>query len=188
MSQAAILTTSTHQQETPMATQEQITIANKTSRHSPAVGAKALTPKMVRAYVDKNKGKDGTSILDFGAGRTAMHAQAMVADGYMVLAHEFGDNVDPKVHCQLALCNKYNVVYASNVLNVQSDLAMLNETLKQVKKCMKYGGVFFANYPLSPRKMDGMSAKKMDFFLRKHFKSVKIVCGTNAAPVWLMEI
>ena len=135
---------------------------------------------------NQHKGKDGTSILDFGAGRTALHAQAMVADGYMVLAHEFGDNVDPKVHCQLALCNKYNVVYASNVLNVQSDEAMLVETIKQVKKCMKYGGVFFANFPLEPRKMD-MNAGQLQELLQQHFSSAVIVGGKKNAPVFLME-
>jgi len=170
-----------------MPTQEQITVANKTSRHSPAVGAKALTPKMVRTYVDNNRGKEGTSILDFGAGRTAMHAQAMVADGYMVLAHEFGDNVDPKVHCQLALCNKYNVVYASNVLNVQSDKAMLVETIKQVKKCMKWDSVFFANYPLDPRK-SGLTTQEVHDILSEHFSNVMWVEGKKNAPVWLMEI
>ena len=169
-----------------MATSEQITTANKTSRNSPAIGAKAITPKMVRRYIeDNNLNKDEISILDFGAGKTAAHAQKFVEDGYQCLAYEFGDNVDPRYHCELALFNKYDIVYASNVINVQSSLYMLQETLIQIKQVMKPNAVLFANYPLSPRKM---SAKgwQMHAMLRNHFASVVRVGGTSQAPLWLL--
>jgi len=74
-----------------MATSEQITTANKTSRNSPAIGQKALTPKVARQYMENNFKKDDTLILDFGAGKSAYHAQQFVADGWQVLAHEFGE-------------------------------------------------------------------------------------------------
>lgn len=51
-----------------MASAEQITTANKTSRNSPAIGQKALTPKVARQYMENNFKKDDTLILDFGAG------------------------------------------------------------------------------------------------------------------------
>lgn len=168
-----------------MATAEEIKIANKTSRYSPAVGAKALTPKAVRSYIE-NLDKDDTWILDFGAGKHAMHAQAFVEEGWKCLAHEFGDNVDHKVHCALAMLNEYDVVYASNVLNVQSNLTMLVETIMQVKSVMKEGGVFFANYPLEPRKY-GISADGLRLVLEQHFDHVIWVDGKKSAPVLLMK-
>ena len=169
-----------------MATAEQITIANKTSRHSPAVGAKALTPKMARQFVEGKYPNKDCLMLDYGAGKKAMHAQAFVEDGWNCLAHEFGDNVDPRIHCELAMLNKYDVVYASNVLNVQSDLNMLNETVEQIKSVMKDQGAFIANYPLDPRKGD-MTVLEVFANLSKHFKFVTWVDGKKNAPVWLME-
>jgi len=169
-----------------MATAEQISIANKTSRNSPAIGMKAITPKIVRQYIEDNKlDKDEITILDFGAGKTAAHAQKFVEDGYQCLAYEFGDNVDPRYHCELALLNKYDIVYASNVINVQSSLLMLEETLALIKMSMKEGGVFFANYPLSPRKMTA-AGWQMHSMLRQYFGEVVRVGGTSQAPLWKM--
>lgn len=169
-----------------MATAEQITVANKTSRNSPAVGAKALTPKIARKYMEVNFKKDDALILDFGAGKHAIHTQALVAEGWQVLAHEFGDNIDPRVHCELAMQNKYDLVYASNVLNVQGDEKMLRETLRQVKSVLKPNGVFVANYPLDPRKSD-MVTQDVRNILNAEFSFVMWIEGKKNAPVWLME-
>jgi hypothetical protein len=169
-----------------MATTEQITIANKTSRSSAAIGMKAITPKAVRKYIDDNYDKETVTILDFGAGKTAIHARAFVEEGYNCLAHEFGDNVDPRYHCELALLNQYDIVYASNVLNVQSSLHMLEETLTQVKSVLKDGGFFFANYPLNPRKMTA-DWWQMHELLRQNFKAVWVSGRNKKAPIFLME-
>ena len=168
-------------------TQTEIEIANKTSRNSPAIGAKAITPKMVRQYIEDNKlDKEEIQILDFGAGKAAAHAQKFVEDGFNCLAYEFGDNVDPRVHCELALLNKYDIVYASNVLNVQSSMRMLEETIIQVKLVMEQDGVFFANFPLQPRKME-MKGHELHSRLRDYFTDVIRVGGTSQAPLWLMK-
>jgi hypothetical protein len=168
-----------------MATAEQIAVANKTSRNSSAIGAKAITPKFVRKLIDDNDIKATATILDFGAGKTANHARAMVEDGYLCLAHEFGDNVDPRYHCELAMSNTYDVVYASNVLNVQSSLHMFIETIEQVKSVMKDDGVFVANFPLEPRKMN-MKAWQMRELLQQHFSSAIWAGGKKGAPIFLM--
>lgn len=169
-----------------MATAEQIKEANKTSRWSPAIGEKAITPKMVREYLEKTDPNKELNVLDYGAGKTANHARALVEDGYNVLAHEFGDNIDKRYHCELALLNKYEVVYASNVLNVQADEAMLRETLAEVKSVMTEDGVFFANYPVSPRK-SGMTVKEMQAILTEQFEFVMRIGGTSQAPLWIMN-
>lgn len=169
-----------------MTTADEIIAANKTSRNTGAVGMKAITPKYVREYVDNNYDKGTCKILDFGAGKTAAHARALVEDGYYCLAHEFGDNVDPRYHCGLAMLYEYDVVYASNVLNVQFLLYMFQETIKQIKSVMKDDGVFIANYPMAPRKMSA-AAYQMRELLQNYFKSAVMVGGTKTAPILLME-
>lgn len=167
-----------------MITPDEIAAANKTSRNSKAIGGKAITPKAVREYIDTFLNKDCT-ILDFGAGKSAAHARAFVEDGYNCLAHEFGDNFDPRYHSDMALQNKYDVVYASNVLNVHVSLHNLLETLDTVKSVMKDDGVFIANFPLQPRKMD-MRWYQMHAILMLRFSSVLLFGGTKQAPIWRM--
>jgi len=169
-----------------MATQEEIQIANKTARNTPAIGKNAITPRAVRMYIDDNRLEKTATILDFGAGKYAAHAQAMVADGYLCLAHEFGDNIDPKVHCELAMQNHYDVVFASNVLNVQSSFKMLRETIAQVSSVMTTDSIFFANYPLTPRKAPFTVDEMLDI-LSKTFSIIERVGGTAAAPLWKMR-
>ncbi len=169
-----------------MATEKEIEAANKTSRNSPAIGKKAITPIAVRRYIDQNHLEETTTILDFGSGKEAAHAQTMVADGYMCLAHEFGDNIDPRVHCELAMQNHYDVVFASNVLNVQSSLKMLRETIEQVRSVMTTDSIFFANYPLSPRKAP-FTVEEVEDILSKTFSSIEMVGGKTTAPLWKMK-
>ncbi len=169
-----------------MATAEQIEIANKTSRNSAAIGKKAITPAYVRQYIKDNLNMDA-SILDYGAGKTAAHAQAMVEDGYQCLAWEFGNNTDPRYHCELAMMNVYDVVYASNVLNVQSSMDMLLETIAEVKKVTNSKSVFIANFPADPRKMEHLTTGAMLAVLESHFTTVTRVGGTARAPLWLMS-
>jgi len=164
--------------------QEEIEIANKTSRNTPAIGAKALTPQFVRAYIDKHdNAKCKFRILDFGAGKTAAHTLALINDGYYCTAHEFGDNADIHYHNTSALARFYDVVFASNVLNTQSSEEMLRETLGQIVGTVKKGGVFFANYPLSPRKCT-LLAGEVEDILNQYFTTVYFEGGNIKAPVW----
>ena len=102
-------------------------IANKTSRSAGAVSGKALVPKYVEQHADKSH-----HILDFGAGKDAVHAKNLREKGFNVTAHEFGSNQKEGVHDKDALHKKYDHVYASNVLNVQSSHDMLGKTLDQL--------------------------------------------------------
>jgi len=162
---------------------EHVAIANKTSRNSKAIGSKAITPKYVRKYVDENNIKDGINILDYGAGKAAAHARALLNDGYCCTAYEFGDNIDKRYHDPLALEHKYDIVFASNVLNVQSDVDMLRKSLKQIHSVTCAGGVFIANYPLSPRKTT-LSVDEMVEILQEFFRTIKRVGGSVSAPLW----
>ncbi len=165
-----------------MFTQTDIEVANKTSRANGAIGKNAITPRYVREWLGYPD--DDVMILDFGAGKTAAHAQALLEDGYNVTAYEFGENIDPRFHDEFALMNKYDVVYASNVLNVQSGFDMALITIQQVVDVLKEDGTFFANFPASPRKSD-IKPKEMQDFLHAFFESVERVGGTTSAPLWM---
>ena len=98
-----------------MYTREEMLIANKTSRNSNAVGNNALVPRIVVDYITPD-----INVLDFGAGKQAAHAQRFNNMGMHGTAYEFGDNAVEGIHDPQALSRTYAVVYASNVLNVQS--------------------------------------------------------------------
>ena len=158
-------------------TSEETDIANATSRASGAVGPRAVVPRVVREFAKKKN-----SILDFGAGRYAAHAQMLNDEGYNVTAYDFGANVT-ELHDSNALQSQYDVVYASNVLNVQSSIDMLERTVAQIANTVKPGGIFIGNLPSSPRKSKDINADVLNEVLSRHFSSLERVSGTKSIPV-----
>lgn len=164
-------------------TDDEISIANKTSRSSGSVSGKALVPRYVEANVDK-----GASILDFGAGKDAIHSKRLKDSGYEnITAYDFGANSKDGIHDPNALSKKYDCVFASNVLNVQSSMPMLTKTLDSIRKAVKSGGIFVGNFPASPRKSEDITNDVIVKELQKRFKSVEMVGGTKQAPVFLAK-
>jgi hypothetical protein len=161
-------------------TSDEVKIANATSRSAGSVSAKALVPRYVEANVDK-----GSSILDFGAGKDAVHAKRLKDNGFDVTAYDFGSNVKDGVHDPQALNRTYDCVFASNVLNVQSSLSMLSSTLDTIKAAVKPGGIFVGNFPESPRKSENITAEIISKELVSRFSSVKKVGGSNKAPIFM---
>ena len=168
-----------------MFTVEQIRIANATSRSNGASAKnkdgsiRAIVPK----YISENVSKEN-SILDFGAGRAAVHTQWLREQGFHVTAWEFGDNIVEGLHDKDALSKQYTVIACSNVLNVQSSLDMLIETLKQIYNSLEPGGELICNYPASPRKMV-LEAQDLKEILQSIFKGgIERVGGTASAPLW----
>jgi len=159
-------------------TPEQMAVANATSRARGAIGAKAITPRYVQTVAQPHH-----EILDFGAGRDAIHAQTLKKIGLNVTAHEFGSNISG-VHDPEALNRQYDIVYASNVLNTQSSPEMLKTTLDNIHRTIKRGGSFIGNLPASPRKFPELNAKLLETELRKRFSNVRKVGGTKAAPLY----
>ena len=125
---------------------EMIDAANKTSRHSARVGMNAVVPRAIEMIANKNN-----TILDYGAGSKAIHTNILKQKGFNVTAYDFGNNVDDKLHSKNALDMKYDIVYASNVLNVQGSDSMLRHTLSQIRNAMNPSGIFIFNLPKSPR-------------------------------------
>lgn len=132
--------------------QEEKQAANKTFRKW---GFKSsLPPQKILPYVMEYLGrKPKAKVLDYGSGKYPTLSKYLLELGYDVTSHDFGDNVTQD-HDVTAMQKKYDLVFASNVLNVQSSESMLKKTLHEIKKSLKKDGVFIANYPHVPRKLD----------------------------------
>lgn len=169
-----------------MYTLEEIKVANSTSRSggATAIGKDGTIKAIVPIFVSKNVDKQ-CSILDFGAGKTAMHTQWLKNNGFKnVTAYDFGANCIEGIHDSAAISRKYDVVFASNVLNVSSSIKMLMETLDQIYYTVKHGGKFICNYPSSPRKMNITTNELKEIIQMKFGADVEMVGGTRSAPLW----
>lgn len=171
-----------------MFTKDEIRIANATSRTNGASAKnkdgsiRAIVPKWVAAFVSKK-----VSILDFGAGRDAVHTKWLKGQGFNVTAYDFGENCVEGLHDKDALNKQYKVIMASNVLNVSSSMSMLGETLRQIYDSLEYGGTFIANYPSSPRKMD-LTARELEPIIESVFGGdIVRAAGSSSAPLWTIQ-
>ena len=171
-----------------MITQQEIKIANATSRSNGASAKnkdgsiRAIVPRYVAEHVGKED-----SILDFGAGKGALHTKWLREQGFDVTAYDFGDNCVEGLHDKDALSKQYKVIMASNVLNVSSSLEMLKETLQQIYNSLSKGGSLICNYPSSPRKME-LIAEYMSGVIELIFNAKPLrVGGTSCAPLWIVQ-
>lgn len=166
-----------------MFTQEEIKIANATyrSKGSSVFNKNGDIRSVVARFVATSISKD-KKILDFGCGSEFIQGKYLRDLGFDVSGWDFGSN-KPK-ECVDKLEKIYDVVYASNVLNVISSQSMLTETLEQIYNCIKDGGMFIANYPQSPRKMD-ISSKELGNIIKEKFGGeVHKIPGTSS-PMWI---
>ena len=171
-----------------MFTEMEIKIANATSRSNGASAKnkdgsiRAIVPRYVAENIYKNE-----SILDFGAGKGAVHTKWLREEGFKVTAYDFGENCIEGLHDKNALQKQYDVVMASNVLNVCSSQQMLETTLSQISKSLKVGGVFVCNYPASPRKLD-WRVEDVACMIRSYIGSdMERVGGSYSAPLWVVR-
>lgn len=161
-------------------TVDEVLVANKTCRTNAAIGRGAIVPRVVNEFFATRK----TTILDFGAGEHAIHAEWLREQGLDVTAHEFGFNVTD-VHDPKALARRYDVVFASNVLNVQATEDMMRRTVAQAAQAT--GRVFVANYPETPRKA-GLSSAQVVAVLESYFRAVELHPVSKArSPVFVCK-
>ena len=168
-----------------MFSMEEIKIANATSRSNGASARnkdgsiRAIVPR----YVVEHMSTEDT-ILDFGAGKDAVHTQWLREEGYDITAYDFGENCIEGLHDKDALQKQYKVIMASNVINVCSSRHMLEETLKQIKGSLKEGGRLICNYPASPRKLDLTANAMADVIKSIIGDDIVRVGGSSSAPLW----
>ena len=153
--------------------------ANKTARSGGAVGGKAITV----AYVSSTLAP-GEKILNFGAGvpdkQTGkyLHSETLRNAGGNVKEYDFGRNEVGQ------LGEKFDTVFASNVLNVQADKAMLDSTLSQIWSSVGNDGRAVFNYPASPRYLD-MSPSEVAAAIKDVTGiTPQRVGGTGSTPLW----
>ena len=149
---------------------------NKTCRSGGCIGINAVVPKIVKLIA-----KDDDTILDFGAGKKAIHAIQLKRDGLSVTAYEIGENYNPDIHDEHALSRVYSMIYCSNVVNVQPSVAHVEHIIKLVYDALADGGKFVVNYPESPRKST-MSTYDFETLLKLYFRINK--CRTTT-PAWV---
>ena len=147
-------------------TEAEILAANRTYRRSFGPYP-AIVPRLLR---EMWKPEIGT-VLDFGAGTHARYTLELRDVGYNVTGYDFGCNVGPDIDAT-ALARRYDLVFAANVLNVQSSEAMLMRTIGQIRGAMK--GAALVNYPPAPRKA-GISSHRMMEILRASFSRVDFI-------------
>jgi hypothetical protein len=155
-------------------------VVNKTARSAGAVGARALVPRVVRE-MEKNT---DASVLDFGSGPEAIHARLLKGDGWSdVTAYDCGYNISKHTN-PIALSFTYEIIFASNVLNVQPSHLDLLETLDEILACCEKRTRVYLNYPVSPRKSK-LSVDTVRQYLEHRWYHVEKVAGTASAPVWM---
>ena len=139
----------------------------------------SLSFKHIMDFVTKYlKNNPDAKVLDFGAGKKPFLAKHFKKMGFAIDAHELAQN-NNKEHDDVA-GEKYDLVVASNVLNVQQTLSNLRKTLNQIFKFTTDNGMLFATVPDQPNENLFTIAKLKDEMLKKFAKVVciKIKTGT----------
>lgn len=95
----------------------------------------------------------GATVLDFGSGKLGHHLHRIRDMDINITGYDIGENFDPKIHDEDALDKRYDVVLASNVLNVQPQISALQLTLYEIQSATKLDGILIFNYPAEPRKI-----------------------------------
>jgi len=133
--------------------EQEIKLVNRTARSAGAVGRNAVVPRVVTKYLKDNP--ELATVLDYGAGPDQIHVMKMRKEFPMglILGYEIGDNHRKYHHITRRTAYRilWDVVYASNVLNVQPTEDALEDTLRELMVLSKNGIAIF-NYPASPRK------------------------------------
>ena len=123
-------------------------------------------------------------VLDYGAGKVPDQARRLRERGYNVTVWEIGKNFVDGVHDPDALKKQYDLVYASNVLNVQKKEICLLYALKITRGVLDPNGygIFVANYP-EPRHMEDFSEGDVEYILQNMYSRIKTT-GRDESIMW----
>ena len=110
--------------------------------------ANAILPNKIFKRINKYS---KITLLDFGCGKDAYWAKEFRRE---LSVHCDGLDLDCNSSVGAPRLERYDIVFASNVLNVQETEEQLEETIKQIVTFCKNRGNFEWNYPDSPRKLN----------------------------------
>jgi hypothetical protein len=151
--------------------EEEVEAVTKTARSAGAVGPKAKVPKLILDITYD----DSDWILDYGSGRKAIHTEMLRDAGYgNAWAYDF--MIDPEAYKLFlddlgATKGKWDIIFASNVMNVQLTEEMLDRTLNEIWHLMNPYSIFITNYPKTPRKLP-LTTEQLYSKLRAGFRRV----------------
>lgn len=155
--------------------------AIRSARSTGAVGKNAIVPRIIPQLASRSPDLD---ILDFGCGKDMIHVKALREKGYSVDGYDLSlpeTKEFIKNRC-------YDIIYLSNVLNIQSSEEMLEDLINDVWYRLHHQGFVVANYPKDPRYL-GWSTEKMLKWLQFNFASVvrvnRNLAGKNI--VWILR-
>ncbi len=146
--------------------------AKRSFRAKGAVGKYPLMYRRLRTYLDTQQERH-LSVLDYGSGPGEVHTKRL-RDDYP--DHHF-DSYDLNhlgTTVQAACCGAmwYDVIVASNVLNVIEDKQALNDTINEIYSWTAPQGVVLCNLPKSPRYLD-VDEDYIESQLKYHFHVVQ---------------
>lgn len=170
-----------------------------TCRSKGAVGRNPLVYRVFQENYSKKDAK-GLNILDFGAGKDAVHTRKLRDAGYTVQAYDLPENMGLTQQDSRGLIWEENantmywdVVLVSNVLNVQGNRTQTNNLFKTLRDMVPQGGQIIMNYPMTPRKA-GLSIASIMKMFKKHFVHkqgvvlVEQAAGNHSAPCWIISV
>ena len=147
----------------------EITKANRSVRSSGAVGKNSVIPKLVGQMFPKS-----FKMLDYGSGPARIHQVSLELAGFDVDAFDFGKNWREGMQYEV-FPYRYDLIYASNVMNTWSTPLMVAESLEEIKNGLKDNGIFLANFPKSPRYSKDYTDEDIETILNSYFSEVRIL-------------
>ncbi len=136
----------------------------KTARAAGAIGSRAIIPRIVRTMITPE-----CHVLDYGAGPKALHTKMLCEEGFRVRAYDINPIKTPYHILNMSIDhNWYDLVFASNVLNVQPTEEYVRTVIKEVHAFVAFDKIALFNYPTSPRKSN-LSVKDIEDILNEVF-------------------
>ena len=123
--------------------------AKRSFRAKGAVGKYPLMYRRLRTFLDTTF-RDSACVLDYGSGPGEVHTKRL-RDDYPD-CHFSSYDLDPEGTS--GKYGRYDIVVASNVLNVIEDRQALKDTILEISRCVVPEGVLLCNFPKSPRYLD----------------------------------
>lgn len=167
-----------------IASDDEMDIARKTSRtqrYDPELKkGRGLNDAIVPSFA-MNIALKTQMVLDFGAGKHPFYVMKYRDMGFNIYGWDlpesmryWEENYEEEIRPPDGLSGQFDLVYASNVMNVAPNENFLRRmTLDTIKRALKPSGIYIGNYPASPRKNPEMTPAMLKGILEEYFMGVQ---------------